>query len=175
MANNVLPLKSMELYLRASERYAKGEAILSNNPVSRFFDWLLDTRSFGCAVLVPERGILQRIFHSHREARPQATISSEEFRARRPTFETAAMSGSRLVVGVRARSDILVAFFLGLGYHVEGTGLYASGDPHDPIGANWQAEDLMQCIDVATALGQSTLCIFAHDADPVYILYREDS
>ena len=76
-------------------------------------------------------------------------------------------------MGVGSESNDLEKVFTSLGYRVEGSGLNASGGQHDPTVIAWNREAFMGAIRVASKLCRSPLSVFAHDADPVYVLYKE--
>jgi hypothetical protein len=164
-------LKTIEMSRDASARFARGE-ILSDQPASECFQWLERMNLFECAVVVPKRTLLQKLFRSPEPAWPQVVMGPDEFRVALPMFEATALSGFRLIVGVKSGVDDLVAFFAGLGYRLEGRGVYGSGDPHDPTSATWSKAALQRGVSLASRLCRSPLCVFAHDADPVYLLYK---
>ena len=87
--------------------------------------------------------------------------------------EEAAESGFRLILGVNSSLDDIVAAFTKLGYRVEGRGVYGDGGEHDPMMAAPSDVGLARGVQVASDLCGATLCMFAHDADPVYILCKE--
>jgi hypothetical protein len=165
-------LKAIEMSMDASARFARGETLLSDRPESEFFHWLIQMNAFDCAVVLPKRSLLQQVFRGQQLAWPQVTTCPDELKRARPIFEETALSGFRLIVGVKSGIDELVAFFARLGYRLEGRGVYGSADQHDPTSATWNRAALQQGVQVASKLCQSPLCVFAHDADPVYLLHR---
>lgn len=173
MANDDLDLKSVEMSLDASRRISRGELIAAETPLSAFLDWLVESGSFECAVWVPERTILQQFICRLEQTWPRVLVSTSDLRRARPSIEKAARSGFRLVIGVRSEWNELEKFFTRVGYRVEGSGLYAKGGQHDPTVAAWNKEAFMGAVRVASKLCRSLLCVFAHDADPVYVLYNE--
>lgn len=173
MTDDRLVLKTIEMSMNASERFAKGETLLSDRPESDFFDWLLKMNAFECAVVLPKPMLLRRVLRGQKPAWPHVTTCADQLRVARSVFEATALSGFRLIVGVKSRLDDLVAFFTGLGYRLEGRGVYGSSDQHDLTSAVWNKAALREGVQLASRLCHSPICVFAHDADPVYILHKD--
>lgn len=162
-----LGLKVLELLADASNRVGAGEVLLPMSPVTDFFDWLFDANSFECAVLIPRKGLLWR----KHAAWPSVIVDAEVARHSRDVLEKAAQSGFELIIGTRLKLEDLSSFFCRLGYREQGEGIFGSGDKHDTERAAWNKESFAQGVVIATKLCAHPLCVFAHDGDPVYLLY----
>lgn len=160
-------LQVIELSADASRRAATGQVVLSKNPIADFLDWLFNANSFECAVLIPRKGFLRR----KRAIWPQVVVNAGEAESSRDVLEDAAQSGFELVIGTRSTVEELSNFFNRLGYREDGKGTYGGGDKHDPARAAWNKESFAQAVTVATKLCEHPLCVFAHDGDPIYLLY----
>jgi hypothetical protein len=157
------------LELSAADRQPEERTLQQGDPVTKFFDWLLEADLFDCAVLASRKGMLQR------PDWPRVVLTAHEAKSGRPLLERAARSGFGLVICTRSGRSDLAEFFGRLGYRVEGSGIFGGGDEHDPVRPAWNREVLEQMVAVASRLCEHPLCVFGHDGDPVYLLYSDDS
>jgi hypothetical protein len=165
-ASRALHLRAVELSGDFSQKAASGAAV-SPDPIRSLFDRLLDGGSFECAVLVPKKGLLGR---KEQIAWPQVIASADDARSARANLEKVARSGFQVIVGTNSGLRDLEALFESLGYQEAGKGTYAGGGEHDPVQAAWNKEGFMRAVAVAKKLCDHTMCVFAHDGDPVYLL-----
>ena len=144
-------------------------ASLHSEPLKTVLDWLFETKQFDCAVVAPRSGILQR------HGWPRVLLAEYNRPSERAILERAAQSGFRLVIGTRGGRQELTECFERVGYRVSGEGIYGTGDRHDPLRPASNAGALEQTVAIASRLCRNTLCLFGHDADPVYLLLDESS
>lgn len=162
-------LKVMELTGDFSRRVAAGEIVPNHDPIRYFFDWLFETNSFEYAVLVPKKGFLKK---NKRTIWPHVIGDVDEAKAGRDVLEKAAQSGFELIIGTRSNLEDLSNFFHRLGYRDGGNGDKVNAGEHDPARVAWNKDSFVQAVAVATKLCSYPLCIFAHDGDPIYLLYK---
>ena len=168
LSAGISSLNILELTGDFSNKAARGE-VIPDNPVGSFLDWLFESGTFGCAVLVPTAGILR--IKSAPEW-PQVIVDVNDARNSRAFLEKRAKSGFELVVGISMASEVVLEVFRGLGYDESSPRQFPNADLRDDLQATWNKESLVQAITVATKLCNQTLCVFAHDGDPIYVLTK---
>jgi hypothetical protein len=160
----VKTLKTIEL---CAAGYTSPE-LMPADTVSQFFTWVFDTNVFDCAVLAGKEHIFGSLDC------PRVIVTTREARNRRGLLETAAHSGFELLIALKTELREVTELFEGFGYRTCGHGTFATHDEHDPKAAAHNNEALEEAVMVASRLSRHPLCLFAHDGDPVYLLYRED-
>ena len=150
-----------------SQKAASGTVVSAQDPIRAFFDRFLDDAHFECVVLVGKKPWLGR---KGQVEWPQVITSAIDARSARKDLEGIAKAGFELIVGTKASPDNIESFFKKLGYTETGTGRFADESKHDPARAAWNKEGFSRAVNLASKLCDRTLCVFAHDGDPVYLL-----
>ena len=133
------------------------------DPINDCLQWLLAEDLLDCIVLASER----RLFRSNDW--PMVILSKAEVTDNLDVLEKSINAGFSSVIGTQCSLIALRDYFLRLGLTVDGQTRLGSGDDHDPLASSWNPQ-LIQAIAVAERLCEHSLCIFAHDGSPVYIL-----
>jgi hypothetical protein len=136
------------------------------DPAGAFLDIALTSDVFRAVAFIAERP---------HESGPLRTVTDlTEAIRKRPVLERAMQAGFEVVFGIRMTIPALQAQFVAWGYRELGRGRFGAEDEHDPSTVPWNAtkEDFASAVEQA-ALHATTLCIFGHDADPVYLLSTE--
>ena len=142
------------------------EEASSGEPISSFLKWLQVKGTFECALILPREGIWRKAIL------PSIAVTPGAVERHREGIETAVrLDGA--VIGVRTPRDAVLTFFSGFGYQIVGETTFGSGDKCDPKTA-FCREILTEAVEVASRLCQHTLCVFWHDADPIYLLTRSE-
>jgi hypothetical protein len=128
-------------------------------------DWLVDEERFDVGVARIASGPFRRLTWSC------IVLSSAEARARRELLLKIAQRGFSLVIAVKVSVDELLAFFLERGFTVSGRGRFCEGDEHDPCSAAPDSSTLEEIVYIASRLSSQPLCVFAHEAEPIYVLH----
>jgi hypothetical protein len=160
-------LKAIEL--SAPDWQQQERTSLQGDPLKILLDWLFESNRLDCAVLAPRSRALQG------PSWPRVLLAEYSGTPARGTLEKAARSGFRLVICTRVGHKQLIEFLSRAGYQVSGESIWGSGDEHDPLRPAWNKEVLSQIVAVAARLRGNAICLFGHDADPLYVLSNGDS
>ena len=171
MAKTEQDLLAIELCGDFSKKAASGVTGASRDPMHDSLEWGLSDSVFMCAVIAPPQRTLRK---SERNVWPQTTVTLSAAIDRRTSLQESGMSGFELVIGTSTDCDSAIQVFGKLGYQEAGRSICGSGDKHDPLAAAWNKVDLSNAVQIAARLSSGVLCIFAHDADPVYLLTRKE-
>lgn len=98
---------------------------------------------------------------------PAVKMSSELRRRCMHGFEA-------LFVVSESRADELTTFMRGQ-YELAGRSVVGSGEPHDALVAAWNRSELERCLEALGIQRQEGVWLFAHDADPAYLIEAEDA
>jgi hypothetical protein len=166
------PWTSLELSL---ERDADDRSLpKSSGPIKDLpilFDWLLETGLFEFAVLAKKDvGILGALTSTRWPSWPQVVLETSDARVALPALIAAGTRGFELIVGAKVNHAELFAFLTRFGYREAGISGLGSGESHDLTRVSSHRESFNRGIVLATRLEAKCLCVFAHDADPIYLL-----
>jgi hypothetical protein len=132
-----------------------------DDPAGAFLDVALSSDVFRAVVFVGGR--------RKQSEEPQIVTDLTEAIRQRPAVAKAMQVGFEVVFGVGMSIPDLEAQFAAWGYRELGRGRFGTGDDYDPTEASWSPEAFARAVEQA-ALHATTLCIFGHDWDPVYLL-----
>lgn len=132
------------------------------DPAGAFLDIALTSEVFRAIVFIVD--------HRAKTGERAITDLAEAIR-QRPTLEKAFQAGFEVVFGVRMPVSVLQARFAAWGFRELGRGRFGADDENDPSSVPWNVtkEAFASAVEEA-ALHATTLCIFGHDWDPVYLL-----
>jgi hypothetical protein len=137
------------------------------DPIVAFFDWVIASDRFGCVVVARARRYL-------RSAQPPLLIRTASDAANKRRFlEKECRAGFRAIIAVNRDISETIALLARLRYEEEGRGVVGGGGEHDPLGSAWNRDALSQALAMATESCGGHLCLFAHDGDPVYLIWRK--
>jgi hypothetical protein len=91
----------------------------------------------------------------------EVLANSEHIKMKLPDIVRSAIRGHELVVSVKIGKEELEAFYFRYGYSVAGQYAWAS-----------ELSALNNAVGISLMRGANLLCIFGHDADPIYLLSR---
>jgi len=170
MAQFEQKILAVELCGDFSEKAAHGVTEISTDPMHDSLEWGLSDSVFMCAVIAPPQRNPRK---SGRHVWPQATAMLSTAIDHRALLQESGNSGFELIVGTNSDCDTAIRVFGNLGYKEAGRSICGSHEKHDPLAAAWNKDDLTSAIQIAVRLSSGVLCLFAHDADPVYLLIAQ--
>jgi hypothetical protein len=147
------------------ESYTEG-TVPEHDSVDALLSWLLSDERFDGAVARFSTGPFRSMEW------PCIVLSSTEANARRPLLLKSAQVGYSLVIATKTTVEEIVSFSAGVGFTLSGRGRLRGRDDHDPLSGAWDPGALEELIYIASRFSDNQLCLFAHDADPVYVLHR---
>lgn len=147
------------------ESYPNGGAP-EQDSVDVLMSWCLSEERFDGAVARIGSGLVRRVTW------PCVVLSLAEAHAHRSLLLRTAQTGFSLVVAVRATVEEFVSFSTGAGLSSSGRGRFRGGGEHDPFSVAGDQLALEELVYIGSRLSDKILCVFAHDADPVYVLHR---
>jgi hypothetical protein len=155
--------------LSAEETTAQGLAEAPRSPaglVSDFLDWQFKSGAFDAAVFAGSKSnLLVRPFSGRPAELPQVMLASAMHDVYREVLQRAAVRGFELLVSSNSTERDLESFFQNQGYSLSSP---CSVDSF--TSAAWNRGMLEAALDVIARIAAQTVCCFAHDADPVYLL-----
>jgi hypothetical protein len=137
-----------------------------DDPAAAFLEIALTSDVFRAVVFVGGR--------RNQSGEPQIVTELTEAIRQRLAAKKAMQVGFEVVFGLGMSIRDLEAQFAAWGYRELGRGRFGTGDEYDPTEASWSPEAFASAVEQA-ALHATTLCIFGHDWDPVYLLSAEST
>lgn len=132
-----------------------------------FFNWLEKCEGFDFVVIARNRSrhhLFGFVGWGGRVIENEVLPNMEHIEKRFPDIVRSAICGYELVVSINTSKDELVAFYSKYGYSVASQYTWASELPA-----------LNKALGFALTMEADLLCIFGHDADPIYLLSLEQS
>lgn len=139
--------------------------------VLELLDRQLNSGAFAYALVIDRPfGPIGRLISTPVAEWPRVVVNTDAARRGASVLAQHGAQGFELVIGSSSSHEDLRDFFIERGYRQTADALYGSGKPGD-IGAAAPHDDrFAQALAVAMTLPARTLCVFAHDVDPVYVL-----
>lgn len=137
--------------------------------ISKYFDWLIDSKKFRFALVVPSRQT--KLLPSFRERHPFPSIcaSAEQLAAHRTLLTDIAQRGFEFITSVSGEKQDHFDFFEQFQFEIIDE--KANDGKETPLlSAAWNKTNLAITLDVALHLGGDVFCCFAHDADPIFVI-----
>ena len=97
-------------------------------------------------------------------------ITADNAKAHTPMLAKSALNGWELLVATKSTSDDIIEFFTRYGYRRATEKFLQFTFDHELF--SWNGISLSSAITSADRLGAKNLCVFSHDADPIYVLQR---
>ena len=137
-----------------------------------FFDWQFQEKKFDFALIAPSRKKLLSIIFKEKPSFEHFDIllTQEEALRNKTELEKSALHGYELLFATKSNNKELEGFFKKYGYISTGSAHLGDHSKHDLLTASWNSKRLLHGLKLAHRMQAYTLCCFAHDADPVYIL-----
>jgi len=142
--------------------------------IKRFFEWQFKMGTFDFVLMSgsKDRPLLSAL------KKPEANLfriisNIEEAVNALDDLEDTSNRGFELVMASSSSIAEMEGFWKQQGYRVEGSSPLGSGRKHDLLSAAWNKESIERMIYVATRMRAKLLCVFAHDADPLYLLVQD--
>lgn len=139
-----------------------------------FFEWQVQENKFDFAITShSKKRFLPAFLNKIRTPHGHNVITTAEDALHNMNdLKKSSLRGYELIFATTLSPDELEAFFKKHGYHCDGYALLGDRSKHDVFYAAWNDQKLMQALSLAKRLNAVTLCCFAHDADPVYIISK---
>ena len=142
--------------------------------IKSFYEWQLKIGTFDFVLMSgsKDRPILSTL------KKPEANLfrlisNAEEAVKTLADLQDTANRGFELVMASSSSIADIEGFWKQKGYRVEGSSPLGSGREHDLFSAAWNKDSLERMIYVAARMRAKSLCVFAHDADPLYLLTQD--
>jgi hypothetical protein len=139
--------------------------------VSEFLDQQWSTGAFAYAIVMDiPFGPIACLTSTPTGEWPRIVIDAREARRGVRALAERGARGFELVLASSSCLEDLRAFFTDRGYRNDADALYGSGDNGDISATPPHDDRFARALSVAMMIGGATLCVFAHDVDPVYLL-----
>lgn len=158
---------------RSPQKVSSGFAFSSLDLVKSFYEWQFRAGTFDFALIARRGGGTLFGFHKTQEANLcQVILGIDQAKDALETLQVSANRGFELVVASNSSLDEIEEFWKQMGYRLSGRSQLGSRGEHDLLPAAWNPDVLEHTLSVASRMGGKTLCVFAHDADPIYLLTK---
>lgn len=137
-----------------------------------FFEWQFEEKKFDFAIIAPSRkSFLPKVFQQRCFFDGlNLIVNLEQAMQSQTDLEKAALRGYELVFATTSSTLTLEKFFNNYGYLCAGHARLGDRSKHDLFSASWNDKKMLQALSFCKRMGAASLCCFAHDAEPVYIL-----
>ena len=148
-------------------------ALSSLDLVRGFYEWQFQTGTFDFAIVSKTGSGTLFGFQKNQEAKPcQVILGIDQAKDALETLQVSANRGFEVIVASKSSLDDIKEFWKQKGYRLSGRSQLGSGGEHDLLPAAWNPDVLEHILSVASRMEGKTLCVFAHDADPIYLLSK---
>lgn len=141
--------------------------------IKSFYEWQFRMGTFDFALILRSEGT--SLFSALKKSESnvcKTILGIKEAEIALDTLQAASNRGFELVVASNSSIEEMEEFWKQKGYRVVSRSRLGTHKEHDLLTAAWNKEALERMIYIASRMGGKSLCVFSHDADPLYLLTR---